>query len=95
MAGGEDEAVAVEPLRRVRVLAETAAVEDGADFRAAERQAEVAGVAGMDGVHGEAARLGRGLREDGGIHWRSGLSDRRRRVGAGSLLASRKRGSIA
>ena len=31
--------------------------EDGPDFGAAERQAEVAGVAGVDGVHGEAASL--------------------------------------
>ena len=41
MAGGEDEAVAVEPLRGVGVVAQAAAVEDGTDFRAAERQAEV------------------------------------------------------
>ena len=55
MARAQDEAVAVEPLRFRWVKLERVAEEDGPDFGAAERQTEVAGIAGMDGVHGEAA----------------------------------------
>jgi len=57
MAGGEDEAIAVEPTRSARAVGECAAVEGGADLGGAEREAEVAGVALMDGVHGEATGL--------------------------------------
>ena len=55
VTGGEDEAVAVEPARGVGVELHALAEEDGTDFGAAERESEVAGVTGMDGVHGEAA----------------------------------------
>ena len=57
VARREDEAVAVEPARFVRIVLEGVAVKHGADFRAAERQAEVAGVGGVNGVHAETARL--------------------------------------
>ena len=55
MPGGEDEAVAVQPSRLIGVVLERVAVKHRADFRAAERQAEVAGLGRLDGVHGEAA----------------------------------------
>ena len=67
VAGGEDEAVAVEPARLVGIVDERVAVEDGADFGAAERQAEVAGGGFVDGVHGEAAGLVGSLGEDVGL----------------------------
>ena len=60
VACGKDEAVAVEPAGGVRVEIHAFAEKDGTDFGAAERQAEVAGIAGVDGVHGETAGLGCG-----------------------------------
>jgi hypothetical protein len=46
---------------------EGAAVEGGADLGGAEREAKVAGVALMDGVHGEATGLVGGLCEEGEV----------------------------
>jgi hypothetical protein len=57
VARGEDEAVAVQPARLVGIVHEGVPVEDGADLSGAERQAEVAGIAFMHGVDGEAAGL--------------------------------------
>ena len=68
VAGGEDETVAVQPFRRVRAVAHRFAEEHGTDFGAAERQAEVAGIAGVDGIHGEATGFVGGLGKQGGIH---------------------------
>ena len=51
------------------------AEKDGADLGAAERQAEVAGGAGVDGVHGEAAGLVGGLFEDVGLEGHRRKSD--------------------
>ncbi len=58
-------------------MRERAAVEGGADFGGAEREAEVAGVTLMDGVHGEATGLVGGLGEEGEVEChigRKGLS---------------------
>ena len=71
VAGGENEAVAVEPLRGIRVVAHGLAEQHGTDFGAAERQAEVAGVTGVDGIHGEATGFIGGLSERIRIHEKS------------------------
>jgi hypothetical protein len=42
-------------------------IEDGTDLRRAERQAEMAGLAGVDGVHREASGLIGGLGEERGL----------------------------
>lgn len=69
VTGGEDEAVAIEPLGSFWIKPQAACtVEDGSDFGAAEWQAEVAGRAGVDGIHGEATCLVGGLGEDFGVH---------------------------
>ena len=49
-------------------IAQRFAEEHGADFRAAERQAEMAGVTGVDGVHGEATGFVGGLSKQGRVH---------------------------
>ncbi len=64
MAGGEHEAVAVQPARVGRIVAERVAVEHGADLGAAERQAEVAALTRMDRVDRETARDGGRLGEN-------------------------------
>ena len=64
--GREDEAVAVDPGWRGGVVPEEVAVEDGADLGGAEGQAQVAGMAGGHGIHGEAAGFGGGTGKVGG-----------------------------
>ena len=64
VAGAEHEAVAVEPLGMIGAMMQRVAEKHGADFRAAERQAEMTAVAGVNGVHGEAARGVGGLGEN-------------------------------
>jgi hypothetical protein len=44
------------------------AEERGADFRTAERQAEMAGIAGVNGIHREAARFVGSARKRFEIH---------------------------
>ena len=56
--------VAVDPARFVGIVFERVAVEDRAHLGAAEREAEVAGLRGVDGVHGEAAGLVGGVGKD-------------------------------
>lgn len=63
MAGREDKAVAVGPAGGVGVVRERVAVKHGADLSTAERETEVAGVAFMDGINGEATGLIGGLGE--------------------------------
>ena len=59
VTAGEHEAVAVEPLGFRRIVAEAASAEEnGADLGTSEREAEVAGVAGMDRINRESACLG-------------------------------------
>lgn len=59
MSTGEDESVAVQPFGSCWVETHTAGpIKHGTNFGAAERQAEVAGAAGMNGVDREAAGLG-------------------------------------
>ena len=66
------ETVAVEPAGGVGAVGECAAVEGGADLGCAEGEAEVAGVALMDGVHGEATGLVGGLGEEGEVECHMG-----------------------
>jgi len=63
MAGGEDEAVAVDPLRTLRVVHQGVAEKHGADLSRPERQPKVAGGAGMDRVDRESAGLVGGFAE--------------------------------
>ena len=69
VAGGEDEAVAVEPARLVGVVHHRMAVKHGADLGGTERQTEVAGGALVHGVDGEAAGLVGGLGENVGLEF--------------------------
>ena len=68
MAGRKNEAVAIEPLRRIRVAAQDLAKQHRANLRAAQRQTEMARGTGMDGINGETAGLVGGLGKQGGIH---------------------------
>ena len=70
MASGEKKAVAIQPTRGGGSEAHGFAEKDGADFRAAERQTEVAGGTGVDGIHGESTGLIGGGRKNIGIHKR-------------------------
>ena len=63
MSGREDETVAVEPLGGIRIVAEGVAVENSANVCGSEREAKVAGAAGVNAIDGEAAGFGSGLRQ--------------------------------
>lgn len=67
---GQDETVAVQPLRLRRIALEGFTEEDGTDLSRAEGQAEVAGGALVHGVHGETTGFVGGLSEDGFVHER-------------------------
>ena len=80
----EDEAVATEPLRIAGVVAKEVAVEDGADLGVTQRQSDVSGSGGADGVHRESAgnRGGGGklleIGHDGSPSRRGNGTDRKR-----------------
>ena len=57
VTGGENEVIAPDPTRFVRIMFQGVAVKHRAHFRAAQRQAEVAGLRGLHGVHAKAARF--------------------------------------
>ncbi len=69
MAGAEHEAVAVDPARLVGIEDHRVAIKHRADFRAAERKPEMAGLARMHGVHGEPARFVCGAGESCRVHF--------------------------
>lgn len=50
----EDETVTVEPTRSIRIEIQGLSKQDGTDFGAPERETQMAGVAGVDSVHGKA-----------------------------------------
>ena len=67
MACRKDEPVTVQPPRLVGVQDEGVAEKEGAKLGAAKREPEVAGVAGVDSVNGQAAGLVRGFLENVGL----------------------------
>ena len=93
VAGGEDEAVTVEPARALGVVDEGVAEKDGADLGGAERETEVTGGAGVDGVDGEAAGLVGGLGQEVGLqgHGNFALDLTARRTAGKQILATKKR----
>ena len=94
VAAGKDEAVAVQPFGRSRIVAQSAVAEQHrADFCTAEWQAEVAGVAGVDCVDRKSPSLGSGLSENGvvGCVRRCHKSVR---VGAVRAVSDTKRGCL-
>ena len=80
VTGGQDEAVAVGPVRRGGVEFQVLGEEDGRDIGHPHRHAGVAGIGGLDGVHGKRADRG-GLRPVFGM-----LVTQRRNVHRGSFL---------
>ena len=58
------------------------AEEHRTDFGAAERQAQVAGIAGVDGIHGEATGFIGGLGKQGCVHGKIGRAGGWARQGA-------------
>ena len=77
MAGGKHEAVAIEPFGRIRIVAQRLAEQDGPDFRAAERQSEVTGGTGVDGIDGQPTGFVGGFGEGDCVH----RNRRKRKVG--------------
>ncbi len=63
MARGQHEAIAVQPFGVIGALDQRVAEQHGADLGAAERQAQMATLAGMYRVDGEASSDGGGLSE--------------------------------
>ena len=72
MARREHEAVAVEPFGMVRAVFQGMPEEHRADFRAAERQPEVAALAGVHGIHGQPPGDGGGFGENFFVERRHG-----------------------
>ena len=64
----QNEAVAVQPFWGGRVAVQEFAEKHCADLCCAERQAEVAGIAFVDGVHGEATGFIGSWGKDGFVH---------------------------
>ena len=60
VACGEDEAVAVQPAGRIGIEAHQGSEENGPDVRRAKREAEVAGFAFRNGVHGQSTGVAGG-----------------------------------
>ena len=95
MACGEDKTIAVQPFWIGGVALEGFAEKDGTDFCGAERESEVAGVALVDGIHGETTGFIGGLGEEGFVHEIKAIERMHRRrpgarpaiMGCGALLA--------
>jgi hypothetical protein len=71
---GEDEAVAIQPFRVSGVALERFAKKDSADVGGTEWQAEVAGGALVDSIHGETTGFIGSLSEEGFVHERGEMS---------------------
>ena len=76
MAGREDEAIAVQPFWLRWAIVERMAEEYCADICSAERQAKVARIAGVDGIHGEATGFIGSLSEQLCVHYKSKICER-------------------
>ena len=60
VAGGENEIIAPNPARFVRIMFERVTVKDRAHLRASERQAEMARLRSLHRIHAQSASLVRG-----------------------------------
>lgn len=67
----KEKAVAIQPAWGARLIAENLAKKHGADFCAAERETQVTGGAGVNGIHGESTGLIGGGGKNGSIHMRN------------------------
>ena len=68
VTGRKNEAVAVEPLRGIRAVAQGLAEKHRTDLRTTERQTEVTGIAGVHGIHGKSTGFIGGFGKNGGVH---------------------------
>jgi hypothetical protein len=57
MASGENETVAIEPARLVRIVSKSASIKNRANICRAERKAQMTGFAFGNSVHGKTARI--------------------------------------
>ncbi len=57
----EDEPVSINPFRMRRAMRKGASIKDSPNFRAAQGQAQMAALAGLNGVDGQAAGSGGGF----------------------------------
>jgi hypothetical protein len=64
VACGENKAISIKPPRRARAVRKASAKKSGTDLGGTERKTKVAGIAFMDGVHGEAAGFMGGFCEE-------------------------------
>ena len=78
VTGGKNEAVAVEPLRRIRAVAQGLTEKHRTDLRTTKRQAEVTGIAGVHGIHGKSTGFVGGFEKNGGVHSLERCPDRAR-----------------
>lgn len=84
MACRENEAVAVQPTRLGGVEGHRCAEKGGSDVSGSEWQAEVAGFAFGDGVHGQTAGIAGGKFKRGGVEGHIGWCLRDRKTSQGS-----------
>src|SRR5438067_1730129 len=70
MSGGENETVAVEPFGMSRIALQKISEEHRPDFCRTKRQAQMAGIALVHGIHGEATSFVGGFLEKSGVHVR-------------------------
>jgi hypothetical protein len=64
VSSGQDESVTVDPTRVLGKVTKRMSKEDRSDLSATKRQAEVTGSCRLNSVHGQAAGLSSGLREN-------------------------------
>ncbi len=57
MSGGENKTIAIEPAGFIGIVVENGTKEGGPDFGATERETQMTGTAGVNGVEGETARF--------------------------------------
>src|SRR5438477_1149986 len=76
----EDEDVAIDPARLLRVVFQPVAEEDRSDLRAAERQPKMPRLRRLHGVHAQPARLSRSFRKNFSVKTHASLYARQRRI---------------
>ena len=64
VSGREDEDIAIDPARLVRIVFQRVPKEDCAHFRAAKRQPKMPRLRGLHGIHAQTARLSRCFRKN-------------------------------
>ena len=87
MPAREDEDIAINPARLIRIVFQSIAEQDRSDLRAAERQPEMPRLRRLHSVHAQTARLSRSFGKNFSVQTHTSLYARQRGIGMSKFRA--------